>query len=164
MITERDRKICFLFKIGNIKISQLSGARIKIIMIKSRLTQEGEYIPFENFDCKVRKDTTTFFPYPVIIEHIIDESSPFHKILNANNAVNNENDDYEIIVILEGNIETTGSSCHIRTSYLAHEVLWGYRFTPSAPIVTKNGYLFDFSKFNKVEIVDKNLSLLNRKH
>jgi hypothetical protein len=161
VISERDGKLCFLFKIGNIKTSQLSGARFRVIMIKSRLTNEGEFIPFENFECKIRNETI-FFPYPITIEHIIDASSPFNNILTANNGVNNGNHDYEIVVILEGNIETTGSSCHIRTSYLPDEILWGYRFSPLNPIVTKNGYTFDFSKFNNVELVNKDLLNLNR--
>jgi hypothetical protein len=44
-----------------------------------------------------------------------------------------KNEDFEIVVILEGNIETTGASCHIRTSYLPQEILFGYRFVPIYP-------------------------------
>ena len=166
VITERDGKLCFLIKIGNIRISQLSDARIRLILIKSRLTKEGEYIPFQSYECKMGQEwsgrDTIFFPYPKIVEHVIDESSPFHEILRNNNKAVNENDDYEIVVILEGNIETTGASCHIRTSYLPDEVLWGYRFIPTYPYVTNNGYSFDFSKFNQVEPVNANLFHLNR--
>ena len=100
VITERDGKLCFLFKIGNIRVSQLSGAHVRLILIKSRLTKEGEYIPFESFDCHVKQDTI-FFPYPKIVEHIIDETSPFNEILMANNKAVNGNDDYEVVVILE---------------------------------------------------------------
>ena len=162
VITERDGKLCFLFKIGNIRISQLSDARIRLIMIKSRLTKEGEYIPFQSYECQVGQDwsgrDTIFFPYPKIVEHVIDENSPFFEVLMSNN----ESDDYEIVVILEGNIETTGASCHIRTSYIPEEILWGYRFIPSYPYVGNLGYSFDFSKFNLVEPVNANLFHLNR--
>ena len=166
VITERDGKLCFLFKIGNIRISQLSDASIRIILIKSRLTKEGEFIPFQSYDCQVGQEwsgrDTIFFPYPKIVEHVVDEKSPFNEILKNNNKANNENDDYEIVVILEGNIETTGASCHIRTSYLAEEILWGYRFVTTHPYVSNNGYSFDFSKFNQVEPVNAHLYHLNR--
>jgi hypothetical protein len=166
VITERDGKLCFLFKIGNIRISQLSDARIKLILIKSRLTKEGEFIPLESYDCKVGYEwsgqDTIFFPYPKIVEHVIDENSPLYEILLTNNKAKSDNDDYEIVAILEGNIETTGASCHIRTSYLPDEILWGYRFVTLYPYVNNLGYSFDFSKFNQVEPVNSNLFNLNR--
>jgi hypothetical protein len=37
------------------------------------------------------------------------------------------NDQFEIIVILEGTVESTGQSSQARTSYLNTEVLWGHR-------------------------------------
>ena len=75
-----------------------------------------------------------------------------------------KNEDYEIVVMLEGNIETTGAACHIRTSYLPQEVLFGYRFTPTYPKFTDFEYLFDYSKFDQVEPVDLNLMRFNVAH
>ena len=72
-----------------------------------------------------------------------------------------KNEDYEIVVILEGNIETTGASCHIRTSYLPQEILFGYRFTPIYPKFTDFEYLFDYSKFDQVEPFQYELLNLN---
>ncbi len=51
----------------------------------------------------------------------------------------------------QGNIETTGASCHIRTSYLPQEILFGYRFTPIYPKITDFEYQFDYSQFDRVE-------------
>ncbi len=65
------------------------------------------------------------------------------------------------MVILEGNIETTGASCHIRTSYLPQEILFGYRFTPIYPKFTDFEYLFDYSKFDQVEPFQYELLNLN---
>ena len=75
-----------------------------------------------------------------------------------------KNIDYEIVVMLEGNIETTGASCHIRTSYLPQEILFGYRFVPIYPKFTKFEYKFDFSKFDQVEPVQPHLFHLNLDH
>lgn len=89
---------------------------------------------------------------------------------NQNQANNNQqhlqqqhsrNIDYEIVVMLEGNIETTGASCHIRTSYLPQEILFGYRFKPIFPKINKFEYMFDFSKFDNVELVQPHLVHLN---
>lgn len=172
VVSERDGKLCFLFKIGNVRISQLSDAKLKLLMVKSRLTKENEFIPFQSYDMKVGEEWlgngSVFFPWPKTVEHIIDETSPMFELIRgykeANNTVDFELrsklDDFEIVVILEGNIETTGASCHIRTSYLPSEILWGYRFSAINPSFNDCEYMFDYSKFNKVEEIPKH-HLLN---
>jgi hypothetical protein len=200
VVRERDGKLCFIFKLGNVRISQLSDAKLKLLMIKSRVTKEGEFVPFQTYNMKVGHDWTgndsIFFPWPKIVEHVIDEQSPFYEMckdvlqsrrrvnssisqevidekceesasehdynddemngnehnmmgrstmtsalsdtdesnyltqdafLNSNHlaaqVTSRQNFDYEIIVMLEGNIETTGASCHIRTRYLPQIII-----------------------------------------
>ncbi|XP_034720007.1 ATP-sensitive inward rectifier potassium channel 8 [Etheostoma cragini] len=54
--------------------------------------------------------------------------------------------DLEVIVILEGVVETTGITTQARTSYVSDEIQWGHRFVP---IVTEEEgvYSVDYSKF-----------------
>ena len=66
--------------------------------------------------------------------------------------------------MLEGNIETTGASCHIRTSYLPQEILFGFRFIPNHPKISNSEYLFDYSKFDQVEPVNLHLIPLTMSH
>jgi hypothetical protein len=214
-----------MFKLGNVRMSQLSDATIKMLMIKSRRTSEGEFIPFQSYEMKVggpgtsEKSDSIFFPWPKTVEHIIDETSPMYDIckhlinkktntistqscnLETINSLDNsnisnsdstgesnqspcgvdsassptdwdqieilnqaKNDDYEIVVMLEGNIETTGASCHIRTSYLPQEILFGYRFIPIYPKFTDFEYCFDYSKFDQVEPYQHSLMHLNVAH
>ena len=40
------------------------------------------------------------------------------------------NEEFEIVVILEGMVEATGMTCQARSSYIESEVLWGHRFEP----------------------------------
>lgn len=37
-------------------------------------------------------------------------------------------DTYELVVALEGTIESTGQSIQARTSFVPTEILWGHRF------------------------------------
>ena len=39
-------------------------------------------------------------------------------------------DKFEIVVGLEGTIESTSNTFQARTSYLPDEILWGHRFEP----------------------------------
>jgi potassium inwardly-rectifying channel subfamily J protein 1 len=145
----------------------------------------GEWIPFEKYEMKVgpKGDDFVFFPWPKVVEHIIDEESPLYEICKehidskpnsssesfSNNSDDSErknkhiNHNYEIVVILEGKIETTGASCHIRTSYLPQEIHFGFRFTPVFQEFSNYEYFFDYSKFDEIEAVDKELFYLNEK-
>lgn len=63
--------------------------------------------------------------------------------------------DLEVIVILEGVVETTGITTQARTSYVSEEIQWGHRFVP---IVTEEEgvYSVDYSKFgNTVKVKQK---------
>ena len=40
------------------------------------------------------------------------------------------NDKFELVVGMEGTIESTSMTFQARTSYLPNEILWGHRFEP----------------------------------
>ena len=62
--------------------------------------------------------------FPNTISHKIDESSPFYQ----NGPKEILKSKFELVVILEGIVESTGNTVQTRTSYLPREILWGYRF------------------------------------
>lgn len=84
VVSERDGQLLLMFKIGNVRISQLSDAKLKMLMVKSRQTSDGEFIPFQTYNMKVGYDWSgndnVFFPWPKTVEHVIDSSSPFYEI------------------------------------------------------------------------------------
>ena len=60
------------------------------------------------------------------------------------------NENFEIIVLLEGVCEATGQSSQARTSYTNTEILWGYRFNPLLTISgPNNSYSTDYSMFDE---------------
>ena len=61
-----------------------------------------------------------------MISHTIDEKSPFWEMTKTSLV----NEEFEIVVILEGMVEATGMTCQARSSYIESEVLWGHRFEP----------------------------------
>jgi inward rectifier potassium channel len=57
----------------------------------------------------------------------------------------------EIVVTVTGLDETISQAVHARTSYLAHEVLWGHRFS-DVFTQTKDGRLaIDYRRFHDTE-------------
>jgi len=58
--------------------------------------------------------------WPTIIVHKITPDSPLHGITQS--ELNHYNDTFEIIVVLEGMVESTGLTTQARSSYLPSEV------------------------------------------
>ncbi|XP_072296719.1 G protein-activated inward rectifier potassium channel 3 [Eucyclogobius newberryi] len=129
VISLRDDKLCLMYRVGDLRSSHIVGANMRAKLIKSKQTQEGEFIPLDQTDISVGFETgddRLFLVSPLIISHEIDSHSPFWDMSQAQL----EKDDFEIVVILEGMVEATGMTCQARSSYLAEEVLWGHRFSP----------------------------------
>ncbi|XP_009297143.1 G protein-activated inward rectifier potassium channel 3 [Danio rerio] len=129
VISLRDDKLCLMFRVGDLRSSHIVGANMRAKLIKSKQTQEGEFIPLDQTDISVGFETgddRLFLVSPLVISHEIDVRSPFWDM--SQNQL--EKEDFEIVVILEGMVEATGMTCQARSSYLAEEVMWGHRFSP----------------------------------
>jgi len=98
------------------------------MLIKRRTTQEGEVIPLYQYDLQLgvtgEIDDRLFMVWPIIVEHRIDEDSPFWDM----SADGLQQEQFELVIVLEGIVESTGMTTQARTSYLPSEILWGHRF------------------------------------
>ncbi|ETN71361.1 inward rectifier potassium channel [Necator americanus] len=150
VICMRDGKLCLLFRVGDMRKSSLAEAHVRLQMIKRCVTYEGELLPFHQFDMDVGYDQgldRIFVIWPITICHEIDEMSPLYDVGEADL----KNAKFEIIAILEGVVESVGSTTQARTSYLPSEILWGKRFEKLVHYKKENGqYNIDFCKFHNV--------------
>ncbi len=81
--------------------------------------------------------------------HEIDNDSPLSSLSPKDLTM--DNTAFEIIVILEGVLETTGLMTQARSSYVGHEIRWGYRFREL--VYTKsssNQRIIDYSLFDEI--------------
>lgn len=153
----RGGKMCIAFRVGDVRSkSHIIGATIRASLVSQKVTDEGEVIPFYHHDLQVKIDDSKnnlLLIWPVIVVHVIDESSPFYSM----NCTQFANFNFEIITILEGTVESTGQSIQVRSSYLPSEVKWGFRFEP---IVSTHGFgkyaqtIIDYNKFNRILAID----------
>ena len=94
--------------------------------------KSGEHVPLHVTNMKITMDmkqlpdnTLCFSPFiPITIIHPIDPTSPLYPM----SRVQLEQADFELVVVLEGKIPTTGSTTQAVTSYKPPEVLWGHHF------------------------------------
>ncbi|XP_001365736.1 G protein-activated inward rectifier potassium channel 1 isoform X1 [Monodelphis domestica] len=146
VISMRDGKLTLMFRVGNLRNSHMVSAQIRCKLLKSRQTPEGEFLPLDQLELDVGFSTGAdqlFLVSPLTICHVIDAKSPFYDLSQRSMQA----EQFEIVVILEGIVETTGMTCQARTSYTEDEVLWGHRFFPV--ISLEEGFFkVDYSQFH----------------
>ncbi|KAK7117903.1 hypothetical protein R3I94_023198 [Phoxinus phoxinus] len=151
VITVRNNKLCFMFRLGDLRKSMIISAAIHMQVVRKTVTNEGEMVPLDQIDIQMDNPVGTnsiFLVSPLIISHVIDKNSPLYDL----SAADLQHEDLEVVVVLEGVVETTGITTQARTSYLSEEILWGQRFVPT--VSQEDGmYAVDYSKFgNTVKV------------
>nr|XP_012224303.1 PREDICTED: uncharacterized protein LOC105673332 isoform X3 [Linepithema humile] len=154
VICQRDGELCLMFRVGDMRKSHIIGANVRAQVIRSKTTKEGEILSQHQQELTVGTDGETgdlFFIWPTIIIHRINESSPFHN-MSAEDMLTER---FEVVLILEGTIESTGQTTQARSSYLPQEILWGHRFDAMVSYSKeRQGYEVDYSLFNSTTQVD----------
>ncbi|XP_077430702.1 ATP-sensitive inward rectifier potassium channel 14 [Vanacampus margaritifer] len=148
VVALRDGKLCMMWRVGNLRKSHLVEAHVRAQLLKSRVTPEGEFLPLDNLDINVGFDTGTdriFLVSPVTIVHEINDESPFFEMDRKTLESDTE---LEVVVILEGMVEATAMTTQCRSSYLASEIQWGFRFEPVL-FEKKDCYEVDYSFFHR---------------
>ncbi|XP_045514705.1 G protein-activated inward rectifier potassium channel 3-like isoform X3 [Pieris brassicae] len=154
VICQRDGELCLMFRVGDMRKSHIIGASVRAQLIRSRTTKEGEVLSHYQTELELNADgcdSNLFFIWPITMVHKINADSPFYRV----SAADILQEKFEIVVVLEGTIESTGQTTQARSSYTASELMWGHRFVP---LVTYNrerqGYEVDYSKFEDTMQVD----------
>lgn len=170
VLSSRDGVYCLMCRVGDMRKTHIVQAHVRMFLIKTRYTSEGECIPCHAIELEVGgnvKGTDRLLFMPIIVEHCINEQSPLWNLCNrkfvsinnnSNNRTNNDkmkevpyefkSNDFEIIVVLEGTVESTGATTQARTSYLPYEIQWNHIFKP---LLDPNHHkpTIDYSKFNE---------------
>ena len=151
VICQEDGQYCLIFRVGDMRRSQLVGAMLHAMFVKKRVTQEGDEIPFYQCHLEVTAesedyDQFIFLSWPIRIVHRISMNSPLWNMC----AEGLLTEDFEIIVVLEGVVEATGMCMQVRTSYLPSEIIWGHRLSPLHTVCnTAEGvYEIDYAHFH----------------
>ncbi|XP_055319991.1 G protein-activated inward rectifier potassium channel 3 isoform X4 [Sitodiplosis mosellana] len=127
VICHRDGIPCLLFRVADMRRSHIIEAHVRAQIIRKKVTKEGEVLPFYQQELKIGADggeDRLMFIWPTTIVHKIDRQSPLYA-LSAQDMLKER---FEIVVMLEGVVESTGMTTQARSSYLPTEILWGHRF------------------------------------
>lgn len=121
----RDGELKFMFRVYDARDRKMIRPNVRAVLYswRGRRTREGETMPVSAEDMAITK-LDPLMLLPITVEHVVDECSPLyghtHDSLTACGA--------EIVVSLEGSVDTTGLSFSARQSFLPSEILWGHTF------------------------------------
>ncbi|XP_028402991.1 inward rectifier potassium channel 2-like [Dendronephthya gigantea] len=163
VIGMRDDNLCLMFRVADLRASQLLECHIQVEMFYTRQTNEGELPYFHEklsigngFESEGEGEEIyyTFMIIPNTIAHVINKDSPLYSMSSLDMLKAN----VELVVFLEGVIESTGLTMQARTSYTANEIVWGCNFVPMPrhdDLFFKGELEVDFCHFNKFQPVSK---------
>lgn len=148
VILRRSHGLCLMFRVGDLRKSHIIGANIRAQIIRSRKDRRTGHIRQYQTELQLSVDdcgSDLFFIWPMTVVHKIDANSPLYE-MNYLDMIQNR---FEIVVILEGTIESTGQSIQARSSYLNSEILWGFDFVPVIFYnKQKQNYEIDYQHFD----------------
>ncbi|XP_040907843.1 ATP-sensitive inward rectifier potassium channel 1b [Toxotes jaculatrix] len=140
--------LCLLIRVANLRKTLLIGSQIYGKLLRTTTTPDGETIILDQVDIDFMVDAgkdNLFFVCPLTLYHVINRSSPFYEL--SSDTLPQQ--DFELVVFLDGTAESTSSSCQVRTSYIPQEIQWGYSFLPIISRTKTGKYRVDFSNFSK---------------
>ncbi|XP_055389221.1 G protein-activated inward rectifier potassium channel 3-like isoform X2 [Condylostylus longicornis] len=154
VVCHRDGVPCLMFRVGDMRKSHIIEAHVRAQFIRKKITKEGEELPFYQQELQVGADggeDRLMFIWPTTIVHKIENESPLYS-LSAQDMLK---ESFEIVVMLEGVVESTGMTTQARSSYLPSEILWGHRFEHVVNFRKESGeYEVDYMKFNNTYEID----------
>ncbi|CAG9772150.1 unnamed protein product [Ceutorhynchus assimilis] len=160
VISHRDGKLCFMIRVGDIRRSKLVAVGLRAIAIKNETTQEGEILPSFHRELELQADNASNNPtflWPLIVYHEINKDSALYEFSEAEKMRLQK---IEIVVVLSATVESTGVSIEAKSSYLAREILWGYKFESMVSYnKCVNCYESDWKKFDNVRKINSGQNL-----
>lgn len=150
-ICVEDGELCLQIRVGDIRKSHLIDASVYGIYVGEKISEEGFVYPLyqKQMEFEVNgMDDRMFLMWPMVISHKINEYSPLYDMQFEEMLANT----FEIIIVLEGTIESTGEICQARTSYSSKDIQWGCRFSNLMDFDLETGqWRADFALFNQVD-------------
>ena len=142
-IAVHDGQPSLMFRIGDVRKSQLIDVTISVHCFCFQTTKEGQEVLVFQRELPVRiehgvevgEQIKPFLLVPLTVVHAIDEDSPLYEL----GAQTLRDSNLEIIAVLEGTVESTGMVTQAKASYLASEILWGQRFHRISVMHSKDG-------------------------
>uniref|UniRef100_A0A0B6ZLP1 Inward rectifier potassium channel C-terminal domain-containing protein n=1 Tax=Arion vulgaris TaxID=1028688 RepID=A0A0B6ZLP1_9EUPU len=149
-ICKEDNYLTLQIRVGDIRNTHLIDTHLYGVLVKRHVSEEKYVYPLFQHEIEFEAHgmgDRLFLIWPMVLRHKITSESPLYT-LTPNDY---QEDNFQLLILLEGTIESTGEMVQARTSFTNSEILWGHRFAPIEEYDDKNDkWCIDFIKFNDV--------------
>lgn len=137
---------CFIFRLGNLRTSQIADPAIKAVFICDELSQDGS-IRRVFHDLKLMRNNVPLLMPSWTLRHQIGKDSPLFEMKKEDLEKKN----IEIIVSLVGFDETLSQTVHTHHSYITNEIKFGGDFVDIISWDKFGNINVDYKRFHDIE-------------
>lgn len=134
------------FRVANERVNHVVQATLKVTLVRSEVTSEGEHFR-RMVDMPLVRNESPAFVLTWSALHVIDESSPLHGVTPQTFAEAM----MEILVTFTGWDETLAQTIYARQSYVASELRWNHRFLDVIRLSPDGSRQIDYARFHETE-------------
>jgi len=146
LISSYKNSDCFIFRLGNLRTSQIADPLIKAVLICDESSQDGS-IRRAFHDLKLMRNNVPLLMPSWTLRHKIDKDSPLFEMKKEDLEKKN----IEIIVSLVGFDETISQTVHAHHSYIASEIKFGGEFVDIMSWDKSGNANVDYKRFHDTE-------------
>lgn len=149
VVHERDGVRHLVFRLANQRHNMIVEAQLRVVVLASYTTKEGEVMR-RALDLPLVRDRTSLFTLTWIPMHRIDETSvffgddPMQKLKEART---------EFFLSFTGYDETFAQTVHARWRYTLDDIKWDMRFADVLEVTSDGTRVVDYAKFDAIEPV-----------
>jgi inward rectifier potassium channel len=136
---------CFLFRLGNLRNSQIADPMIKAVLIQDEITADGR-IRRDFQDLKLIRNNSPLLMPSWTAKHQITSDSPLFGVTPESLKEKN----VEIIVSIVGFDEALSQTVHAHHSYIAEEIKFGGRFVDIISTDKQGRVNVDYKRFHDI--------------
>lgn len=146
VIAVRDGVSRLMFRVANERESMIVEAQIRVVLVRTETTREGEVLR-RFHDLALERGHTAIFPLSWTVSHVLGPESPLHGLSEESL----ETGDLELICSLTGTEELFASTIHARFSYSAKDIRVGHRLVDIISTDPDGRRAVDYTHFHDVE-------------
>lgn len=146
VISRRDGVPSLMFRMANVRSSQIVEAQIHVAFSRDERTHEGEYVR-RFYELDLARYRNGIFAYSWTAVHPIQPGSPFY----GASAKDMLDSDANVTVSLTGIDEAFSQTVYARHSYKASEIIWGARLVDIIDETAAIGSRFNYANFDEFE-------------
>jgi inward rectifier potassium channel len=135
-----------MFRMGNQRGNQIVGAHVRVAMVRTEKTTEGETF-YRTMDLKLHRDHLLSLSRSWSALHTIDESSPLH----GETPASMEAKEIELQILLVGLDDISMQTVHAGHRYFTNQILFGRRHVDVLSESPDGDIVLDLRKFHDTE-------------